>query len=128
MIKRYEKFNFKESLFDPSLFEAREFVYRDYAKLNDKWMIHAHEGIKKPDLFSVIKKVTKKFNSYNTESSKFTADELTKYYIKDKMDSFHKSGVKDTDLGRKYYIEGSGLDTLPAIYQKEIEHFIKYGN
>ncbi len=127
-MKRYIKFNFKESLLDPGLSEAREFVFRDYAKLNDKWRIKSHTGIKQPDLFSTIKKVTNKFNSYNTESSKFTVDDLTKDYIKEHIIYFPKNRYKDTDFARRVYTEGLGLNTLPLIYQKEIEHFIKFGN
>lgn len=103
----------KESLFNPSFEEAFEFVFREYIKLYDKFISSGGIG-KKPDLLPVMKKVTKKFNSFNKESSNFSTEDLIKEYINYRLPEIKKAKVPDSVI--EYY----GINTLPKQYIKNI--------
>lgn len=101
----------KEALTDPGLDEAYEFVFRDYAKKQNKWMLVAHKGKPAPALLTVIKAVTKKFNGYGTQSSMFSWEELTTAYQKHQLKHVVKG--KD-DNAKQIFAKSFGFETLPA--------------
>lgn len=109
--------NIIESLTNPDLNDAYEFVFRDYSKLYNKWMSGGAKG-NKPDIFPIFKKVVKKFNSYNTETSNFSLDELIQSYVDYRYDEIQKAKLPIMKI--QYY----GLDTLPTKYLGKIKKFI----
>jgi hypothetical protein len=117
---RFEKY-IKEGIIRAGLAEASVFIFQNYQKKYSNWMPKAFKGAKKPDLLPVIKSVTKKFNSYENEESKFTIDELINYYIDYQIKDYRS---KQTPEARRYYIESFGFDTLPDKYKNKINKFI----
>ena len=118
---RFKKY-INEGLIRAGLPEAVVFVFQNYQKKHMKWIPKAFKGIKKPSLLTVIKSVTKKFNSYDNPESKFTVDELIDYYIEYRLKDY--KGKNTTDA-RKMYVGSYGLDTLPNKYKSKIKKFIR---
>jgi len=109
-----------EGLLKAGLPEAAVFIFQDYIKKYNKWMPKAFKGAKKPLLLTVIKSVTKKFNSYENPESQFTVDELVDYYIDYQLNDYKG---KQSPEARKMYLDSYGFDTLPSKYKSKINKF-----
>lgn len=116
-------------LYNPGLDEAREFVFRNYVKRYNPWLLKAHLGVKKPNLSPVLKSVTKKFNSFGNPEAQFTVDMLTKYYIADRLEGFEApGGTAPATVQRQYRLEAYGLETLGGKVGRILKRWVATGD
>lgn len=102
-----------ENVSTPDIYDAFEFIFRDYAKLYDKWMPIAFKGVEKPNLLPVIKKVHKKFIGFKSENFNYSVDELVNNYIKYQLNNVPQNANKNfIKMSMKSY----GVDTLDKKY------------